>query len=215
MTIEPIEETLSMTAHSQMSNEFASVRSIATSGHEESEVGFDIGVSSAKQLYLQYKRPRTLTDGLKFHIDDNQRKDLVDFYHDLGVETPTVFYAFPRVKHHEQLDEVLSRVLFVDVTAIEKNTTLVYVPDADPTTKPGGPLDAYVNGKRVSGSIGKGAVWCWRSFKNKLIECVLGTPTDTWRSNEIRDDRPRYRGSVETGRAGSKTMVVGSEKFSF
>lgn len=203
-----------MTAHSQMSDEFASVRSIATSGQEESEVGFDIGVSSAKQLYLQYKRPWVLRNELKFHIDDDQREDLVGFYHDLSGETPTVFYAFPCVKRHEQLDRVLMRILFVDATAIEKNTTLVYVSDTDPTAGPSGPLDAYVDGERVSESVEKSAVWCWPSFKSKLIGCDLGTPTDTWRTNEISNERSRYRGTVETSEGGSKTVVVGSDKFS-
>lgn len=201
----PIEDTLIVAAHAQLHEEFAA-QTVVTSGHEESRVGFDVSVPAVKQIALQYKRPYMRDDGatFKFDIDEEQRQDLVRFADRLG-NSPSVFYALPRVKYHEQLRDTLARVLFVDVTAIDRGTTLVYIPAKEPSEEPDQDLDAYVNGAKVSGNIDSSDVWGWDTFKERLLSCSIGA----WA--QMDDNRQHCR--VPRPPVGATTTIIENEKF--
>ncbi|MGQ5515640.1 hypothetical protein [Halococcus saccharolyticus] len=235
MSNHPLEETLVIAAHTQMRNEFNDIQSIATSGKEESEVGFDITVPEVKQLCLQYKRPKILkTGGYKFKIDETQRDTLQKFSnnapsqikskHTDTLDNPFVYYAFPLIEVHEHLPVTLQRLLLVEVDEVKPNTSLIYVPDPGkpvltagtpkPDVDPTSDLDARVNGEKEPNSIDLSGVWSWSEFRDELTNCRIGLGLNVQPSTEYTEDDPHYQGQATVPEnSGPTTTIIGDRRF--
>lgn len=224
MSDTPLEATLVIKLHEQMTGEFDSLDTITTSGQQESRVGFDTTVSVVKPIFFQYKRPHTLASGdIEFGIDERQRANLDRFAQ--MFDKPSVFYVFPLITGHEWLPETLSQTVFVDVRGVESDSTHVYIPskfarngriqaehgDED--------LDAYIDGQQVSKSIPHSRVWAWEEFRAQLLDCSFGERIKTrsvgWNEDhEASIERAdRRHGTVERPPAGASVTVFGSGDF--
>ena len=220
----PLEATLVIKLHEQMSEGFRSLDTITTSGQQENRVGFNTTVSVVKPIFFQYKRPHTLASGdFEFGIDERQRKNLDEFARKFN--KPSVFYVFPLVTGHEWLTETLSRSVFVDVRAVESNSTHIYIPSAFARNgriqdeHRDEDLDAYTNGKQVSESVPYSRAWAWEEFKTQLEECSFGEQIEThpiaWEEErrENIERTNRRHGTVERPPAGASVTVFGSNDF--
>jgi hypothetical protein len=167
----PSENTLELNVTHEMLTELDGIfgRKIAKSPTRvaESDLGFDVQLSFARRVQFQYKRPQGETSrGVTFAINGDQVSTL-------RMRDPerVAYLVCPMVLREDNLPGAIHRTAFIDVHAVNTNTSRIYVPSESPVGTVAGSLKIKNAGYYP---VPKGAIYDWMDIYNDIINNNIG-----------------------------------------
>lgn len=174
MTETPTENTLTVNATHHMLGDleepFTGPAALSPNRRMENILGYDTNLPLLKSVVFQYKRPHTVESDSdrRFSVNRDQWRTLTSLY-----EYNQAFFVFPEVVDATNLEDTLSRSVFIDVFGIRRNTSLVYIPENACTAgRPTGISAKINNGGRYS--VPDALVYDWETLKKSVNACEYG-----------------------------------------